>query len=48
MWLLAITAVSLVVGLVVRRVLTRASSTSDVHFGTVSESWLAANKSVKD
>ena len=48
MWLLAVTAVGLVAALVVRRLLTRASATSDVHFGTVSESWLAENNSRKD
>jgi hypothetical protein len=48
MWFLGITAVGLVVVLVVRRLLSRASSTSDVNVGSVSESWLAEYKSRKD
>jgi hypothetical protein len=48
MWLLGIAAVGLVAALVVRRWLSRASSTSDVDLGSVTERWLAEHKARKD
>ena len=48
MWFLGISAVAFIAALIVRRVLSRASSTSDVDVGSVSESWLAEHKARKD
>jgi hypothetical protein len=48
MWILGISAVALVAALIIRRVLSRASSASDVDVGSVSENWLAEHKARKD